>query len=398
MRARTGWGARRGKRGAWFRTWTVIGSGLVAFAGSSYILSPLSVDGSALLLYLDALDPDIASQGGTGLAAALRQGGELLRAGTELADRVLVVFTDGEGHDSLPGVVAQARRLNTAGVRLILVAEGGRAPVRIPVRDEAKVLRGYQKDESGNEIETSRRDDILGAIADAAQGAQVAADLPDQAGAVRDLVASYKRARASETQTERGRPRAWVLLLGAVGLLIAQAATRRTAALLGLALLVTAVPARAQDSTRPRSAAQRAWDRGQIDRARRAYAAELAAHQQDDVAWYNAGTAALAAGDREGARQSLSRAAASLVPDLRYRALYNLGVLALREADIDSVHRDAHLAEAERAYREALLLQPEQVTGQVESGARGAAAQWRWRRPITLGRWRRGWRGRRRRR
>ena len=217
--------------------------GFVAFAGSSYILSPLSVDGSALLLYLDALDPDIASQGGTGLAAALQQGGELLRASTELADRVLVVFTDGEGHDSLPGVVAQARRLNAAGIRLILVAEGGRAPVRIPVRDEATVLQGYQKDESGGEIETTRRDDVLGAIADAAQGAQVAADLPDQAGAVRDLVASYKRARASETQTERGRPRAWVLLLGAVGLLIGQAATRRTAALLGLALLVTAVPA-----------------------------------------------------------------------------------------------------------------------------------------------------------
>jgi len=32
--------------------------GLLAFAGSSYILSPLSIDGSALTLYLDALDPD----------------------------------------------------------------------------------------------------------------------------------------------------------------------------------------------------------------------------------------------------------------------------------------------------------------------------------------------------
>src|SRR5207244_428901 len=48
--------------------------GLIAFAGSSYILSPLSIDGSALMLYLDALDPDMASQGGTGLARALRQG------------------------------------------------------------------------------------------------------------------------------------------------------------------------------------------------------------------------------------------------------------------------------------------------------------------------------------
>jgi Ca-activated chloride channel family protein len=333
--------------------------GLVTFAGSSYILSPLSVDGSALMLYLDTLDPDIASQGGTALGPALRQGGELLRASTELADRVLVVFTDGEGHDSLPSVVAEARALNAAGIRLILVAEGGRAPARIPVRDEHGVQLEYQKDEAGNVIETARRDDVLGAIADAAQGAQVAADLPDQAGAVRDLVASYKRARASETHTERGRPRAWVPLLLAVAMLISQATTRRTAALLGIALLVAAAPVHPQDSPRPRTAAERAWDRGQLERARAAYVTELAAHQGDDTAWYNAGTAALAAGDRETARQDLTHAAASLAPDLRFRALYNLGLLALREAETDTVHRDAHLTEAERAYREALLLRPD---------------------------------------
>src|SRR5205807_1776726 len=49
--------------------------GLVVFAGSSYILSPLSVDGSALGLYLDALDPGVASEGGTGLAGGLGPGG-----------------------------------------------------------------------------------------------------------------------------------------------------------------------------------------------------------------------------------------------------------------------------------------------------------------------------------
>ena len=75
--------------------------GLLAFAGRSYILSPLTVDGAALMLFLDALSPDLASQGGTGLAGALRQGGELLSASDEAADRVLIVFTDGEGHDSL---------------------------------------------------------------------------------------------------------------------------------------------------------------------------------------------------------------------------------------------------------------------------------------------------------
>jgi hypothetical protein len=56
------------------------------------------------------------------------------------------------------------------------------------------------------------------------------------------------------------------------------------------------------------------------------------------------------------ARASLSRAAASLDPELRFRALYNLGLLALLQARADSANRETHLADAERAYREALLL------------------------------------------
>ena len=333
--------------------------GLLAFAGSSYILSPLSIDGSALALYLDALDPEVASEGGTGLAGALRQGGELLRASSDLADRVLVVFTDGEAHDTLAAVTEQAQRLHAAGIKLILVAEGGRTPSRIPVRDEHGALLTYQRDEDGRVIQTSRRDDILGAIADAAQGTLVAADLPDQAGAVRDLVASYRRARASEARTEQGKLRAWLPLLGAVVLLVTQAVTRRTAALIGLALwCLLPPPARAQQPARPRSAAERAWDRHDLAGARAAYLAELAARRKDDTAWYNAGTAALADSDAETARGSLTHAAASLDPDVRFRALFNLGLLALREAMTDSAARDVRLADAERAYREALLLRP----------------------------------------
>jgi Ca-activated chloride channel family protein len=333
--------------------------GLIAFAGSSYILSPLSIDGSALGLYLDALDPDMASPGGTGLAPALRQGGELLRASSELADRVLVVFTDGEGHDTLPAIVEQAKRLQAAGIRLILVAQGGRSPTRIPMRDDRGGLLGYQKDDDGGVIETARRDDVLGAAADAAQGTLVAADLPDQAGAVRDLVASYRRARASETRAEQHRPRAWLPLLLAVGVLVMQAASRRTAALLGLAIAWLATPSIAQQPRYPRSAAERAWDRNDLARARAAYLAELAVRRKDEVAWYNAGTAALAESDGEVAQASLAHAAASLDPELRFRALYNLGLLALRQAAAaDSAGRDARLADAERAYREALLLRP----------------------------------------
>src|SRR5439155_6705424 len=48
-------------------------------------------------------------------------------------------------------------------------------------------------------------------------------------------------------------------------------------------------------------------------------------------------------------------------PGIRFRALYNLGLVALRESAADSSNRDAHLADAERAYREALLLHPRQL-------------------------------------
>src|SRR5213076_369720 len=211
--------------------------------------------------------------------------------------RVLVVFSDGEAHDSLEQTLQEARRLAGLGIHLILVAEGGREPSKIPVRDDRGTLVSWQQDESGAPILTTRRDDVLGAVADAAQGTIVAAELPDQAGAVRDLVAAYKRARASEARTERGRPRAWVPVLLAVLVLVAQAASRRTAALIALAVWCGAAPlARAQDSTRPRSTAEKAWDRGDVAHAQAAYVAELTRRRQDDTAWYNAGTAALAGG------------------------------------------------------------------------------------------------------
>ena len=349
--------------------------GLAAFAGTSYILSPLSVDGSALMLYLDALDPDVASEGGTSLAPALEQGIDLLHASPEIADRVLVVFTDGEAHDSLEPTLQEAHRLAGLGIHLILVAEGGREPTKIPMRDDRGALLGWQQDGTGNPVQTSRRDDVLGAVADAAQGTIVAAELPDQAAAVRDLVASYKRATATESRTQRGRPRGWIPLLLAATMLIMQTLSRRTAALIGMLVVITST-AQAQ---RPRTEAEKAWDRGDSRGAAAAYLAELKAHQDDDTAWYNTGTAALAAGDPALARSSLARAAASLDPELRFRALYNLGLLALLQARSDSASRDAHLADAERAYREALLLQPHHIRAkwnlELVSRLRGAGGQ-----------------------
>ena len=329
--------------------------GLVGFAGRSFILSPLTADVGALNLLVDALSPDMISAGGTDLAAAMRQGRELLLASDRVADRVLVVITDGEHQDSLQTAVEEAARVKRDGVRLVLVAEGGRAPAKIPERSPEGKLLGYHEDMDGNVVETVRRDDILTAVADAGEGVLVAAPLEDQAGAIRDLVVGLKRAPTHAAATRNDVPRGWIAALAGAMVLLVLAMTRRTAALAMVLLALSVSGAQAQA---PQNAGDAAWRAGRVREAVVAYLAQARRGEAGDTAWFNAGTALLALGHEDQARNLLQRAARSLEPEVRFRALYNLGLMSLRLAERDSASKDAHLADARARYREALLLKP----------------------------------------
>ena len=73
---------------------------LLAFAGRSYILTPLTVDDAALDLFLDNLDPSVVGQAGSSLARAIRQGTDLLVATKGGSDRAVVIFSDGEAFET----------------------------------------------------------------------------------------------------------------------------------------------------------------------------------------------------------------------------------------------------------------------------------------------------------
>src|SRR6476469_2637193 len=66
--------------------------GLLAFAGRSYVLSPITVDEGALDLFLDNLDPSVVGQAGSSLASTITQGTSLLSLTKSGADRALVVM------------------------------------------------------------------------------------------------------------------------------------------------------------------------------------------------------------------------------------------------------------------------------------------------------------------
>ena len=96
-------------------------------------------------------------------------------------------------------------------------------------------------------------------------------------------------------------PRGWIPMLFALLFLVWQTFRRRSAALIGLAGLLAAGGAEAQ---RP-SEADLQLRRGQAADAAKRYLAEAKAGRAPDTAYYNAGTAALVAGQLDVARKAL---------------------------------------------------------------------------------------------
>ena len=106
---------------------------LLAFAGRSYILTPLTVDDGALELFLDNLDPSIVGQAGSSLARTITQGVDLLQATQGSGDRALILMSDGEAFEPEAEVAAAARRAGEVGIPIIAVGFGTEQGSTIPL-------------------------------------------------------------------------------------------------------------------------------------------------------------------------------------------------------------------------------------------------------------------------
>src|SRR4051812_32727504 len=159
---------------------------LLAFAGRSYILTPLTVDNSALDLFLQNLDPSIVGQGGSSLASALRQGTNLLSLNKSPGDRAIILMSDGEGFDNPSEAVAEAGRARAAGIAVITVGFGTTQGSTIPIVENRVVTQ--KRDENGNVVITRYDPQLLKQIADEARGVFVDARTADKAGTIRQAL------------------------------------------------------------------------------------------------------------------------------------------------------------------------------------------------------------------
>jgi len=141
--------------------------GLMPFAGSAYLMCPLTLDYEAFADSLAAVTTDIIPRGGTNIAAVITTATETL---TNAANhKILIILTDGE---NLQGDAVQAaEEAAKQGLTIYTVGVGTSQGELIPVSE--KDGKGFVKDRQGNFV-TSRLDEkTLTEIADKTAGLYV---------------------------------------------------------------------------------------------------------------------------------------------------------------------------------------------------------------------------------
>jgi len=122
--------------------------GLIAFAGSAFLQTPLTQDRTALFMAIDELDTDIIPKGGTNIAEAISLAQEAFGKG-EGHTRALVILTDGEELDG--EVLAAARKAE--GIRIFTVGVGTPEGSLIPIRD-VHGRQDFVRDQAGKPVTT----------------------------------------------------------------------------------------------------------------------------------------------------------------------------------------------------------------------------------------------------
>lgn len=148
--------------------------GLLAFAGSAVLLSPMTTDKSALKMFIESLSPNSVETQGTELAKALLESKEAFARGgqdvgpNQRMTRVVILISDGEDHEE--GAIKAAKELADQGIRVFTMAFGSDTGGKIPKRDPRGMLKGYLRTKDGTEVMSKVNIESLKQIARAGKG------------------------------------------------------------------------------------------------------------------------------------------------------------------------------------------------------------------------------------
>lgn len=120
--------------------------GLVLFSGASFVQVPLTSDYLTALNYLESADPTVISRPGTVIGEAIRTA--MTGFDDELNNqKVLIVMTDGEDHETDP--LAAAQEAADDGVLIYTIGFGTPEGQPVPETNQYGEITGYKRDQNG---------------------------------------------------------------------------------------------------------------------------------------------------------------------------------------------------------------------------------------------------------
>ena len=141
--------------------------GIVTFAGSGFIQSPLTLDYDAFLLFANSVRVGSIPDQGTSLGEAIQTAVRGFPKSKQ-KNRAVLLLSDGEHLEGdVQGSIKMARE---AGVRIYTIGIGTKEGVPIPLRSERGKVSGYKKDRSGEIVITKLNEPLLRQIANETGG------------------------------------------------------------------------------------------------------------------------------------------------------------------------------------------------------------------------------------
>ena len=145
------------------------GIGIVAFAGSAFLVCPLTLDYGAFQQSLDAVDVHTIPLGGTNIPSAI-QGARAALRGRPGSDKILILVTDGENLEG-DALTAATEAAKQEGLKIYTVGIGtAQGDLILLPSDQGG---GFVKDASGAVVKSHLDESGLKAIAAATGGAYV---------------------------------------------------------------------------------------------------------------------------------------------------------------------------------------------------------------------------------
>lgn len=140
---------------------------LVLFSGASFIQFPLTSDYATARKFLESAKPGVVSKPGTNLSEAFETANSAFddNAGSQ---RVIVLITDGEGHDQ--GALSTAQRLADDGVLFYTIGFGSPDGAPVPELDYGGRVVGTKLDSAGNPVISRLDEATLRTIAEIGGG------------------------------------------------------------------------------------------------------------------------------------------------------------------------------------------------------------------------------------